>query len=355
MASDRTGTKGQDRFAAAAGAETFDGLSNFDIVTYAATASRVVIELARPGLNRGHALGDTFLNIEYFVLGQGSDRFVGSAAKEQIDGQLGDDQINGAGGNDTVSGHSGNDSLSGGAGLDRVWGGGGDDRMSGGGGDDLLVGDRGNDVLSGNAGADELRGGRGNDILSGGTGRDLLWGGQGADTLTLGAVNDNVRDRVLYNSAAEFGDTVLGFDSNGTADVVEIGGGLAAILDDGKTNLAIKWGAGNGAAGTVAVTVGPQNGDAEGLYLGGASGEGVASTDLVNAGAVAAAFNAEFDITAADGEDALLVVNDTDATSFSVWSWQQSGGGEIAVAELTLIGVFTSNTTVTTASFDFAA
>ena len=55
-----------------------------------------------------------------------------------------------------------------------------------------------------------------------------------------------------------------------------------------------------------------------------------------------------------NGEDALLVINDTNANSFSLWQWVQAGGGEMSAAELTLIGIFSANATVTAGNFDFA-
>ena len=87
--------------------------------------------------------------------------------------------------------------------------------------------------------------------------------------------------------------------------------------------------------------------------LTGAGGEGVANANLSNANAAAIAFNAEFAITAGNGEDALLVINDTDGNGFSVWQWVQANAGEIEANELTLIANVSANTTVTTSSFDF--
>ena len=78
---------------------------------------------------------------------------------------------------------------------------------------------------------------------------------------------------------------------------------------------------GNGGAGTVNVTVGQGNGDIEALVLDRRGGEGVTTANLGNAAAVSAAFNTEFAITAANGEDALLVINDTNGNSFSLWQW----------------------------------
>ncbi len=136
-------------------------------------------------------------------------------------------------------------------------------------------------------------------------------------------------------------------------DRVEFGGALNTAWDDGNNNDAFLFASGNGGAGTVTITVGQGNGDIEALLLTGVGGEGVTTANLGNAAAVSAAFNAEFNITAANGEDALLVVNDTNANSFSLWQWTQAGGGETAAAELALIGIFTANATVTTAGFDF--
>ena len=64
------------------------------------------------------------------------------------------------------------------------------------------------------------------------------------------------------------------------------------------------------------------------MLLTGTGGEGVANASLGNAALVSAAFNANFNITASNGEDALLVVNDTNGNGFSVWQWVQAGGGE---------------------------
>ena len=95
------------------------------------------------------------------------------------------------------------------------------------------------------------------------------------------------------------------------------------------------------------------NANAEALRLTGVNDEGVTSATLGSAAAVATAFNKEFAITAANGEDALLLVNDTNGNSFSAWQWIQARGGETSGSELTLIGTFVSNATVGTASFDF--
>ena len=152
---------------------------------------------------------------------------------------------------------------------------------------------------------------------------------------------------------SDFGDTVTNFDADGTQDLIQFGVGLVSAYDDGRGNLSIRWAQSNNGSGTVNATVGQGNNDREGLILRGSNGEGVTNANLTNASAVATAVNAEFVITAADGEDAIIVVNDTDGNGFSVWQWLQSGGGEVSSGEVTLIGVFSANATVTTASFGF--
>ena len=135
--------------------------------------------------------------------------------------------------------------------------------------------------------------------------------------------------------------------------VLSSGGALNTAYDDGNSNDNFSFASGNGAAGTVNATVGQGNGDIEALLLTGAGGEGVTNANLGNAALVSAAFNTEFDITAANGEDALLVINDTDANSFALWQWMQAGGGEISASELSLIATVNANATVNASSFDF--
>ncbi|MGB4066538.1 MAG: hypothetical protein WBK08_00770, partial [Nitrospira sp.] len=92
----------------------------------------------------------------------------------------------------------------------------------------------------------------------------------------------------------------------------------------------------------------------EALYLAGTNGEGLANKDLTKATVVANEFNAEFNVTASSGQDALLVVNATNSNNFALYSYLESGSGaEIQGTELTLIGVFNSNGDVVTSQFNF--
>jgi Ca2+-binding RTX toxin-like protein len=256
-----------------------------------------------------------------------------------------------------VTGGSGNDSLTGGGGANTLVGGAGSDTLSGGAGADTLDGGAAADILDGGAGADTLNGGAGADILDGGAGGDTLIGGNGADTMSSGAADDNNQDTFRFSATAEFGDTVADFDANGADGVddrVEFTGALNTAYDDGNNNDIFLFASGNGSAGTVNATVGQGNGDIEALLLTGAADEGVTTANLGNAAAVSTAFNNEFALTAANGEDALLVINDTNGNSFGVWQWVQAGGGETSAAELSLIGIFSANDTVTAGNFGFA-
>lgn len=228
-----------------------------------------------------------------------------------------------------------------------------------------VTGGDGNDLITGNSGRNVLSGGTGIDTLNGGAGSDVLVGGDGIDTISAdgNGVNDRdgATDFIRFTAVSEFGDTINTFQATGgvgVRDLVQFGGvfntpGSANDLDDGNNNNRVSFITGNGAnGGNTAVTL---NGAIEGLFLDGQNDEGVTFANLRNAGLVAAEFNNEFAITAANGEATLLVINDTNANSASVWQWVQTAGGtaEIDANELTLIGVINADATVTTASFTF--
>ena len=216
-----------------------------------------------------------------------------------------------------------------------------------------LIGGSGNDRLTGNASSNTLDGGAGNDTLDGGAGADVLIGGVGADTINTGAPkNDNVRDSIRFTSIAEFGDTVTNFDANGTVDRVdrvEFSGALNTAYDDINDNDSFAFVSGNGTSGTTNART--SNWTYEALFLVGTGTEGVTNVKLADPAAVASAFNLEFNITADNGQDALLVINDTDGNSAAVWQWvQSSNGGEISADELQLIAILNANATATTNS-----
>jgi hypothetical protein len=207
-------------------------------------------------------------------------------------------------------------------------------------------------TLSGQSEAFSITGGGSADTITGGAGADTISGGAGADVINVGGANDDVQDAVRFSVAADYGDTVSNFDVTGTgaqADVVQFTGTLNTLFDDVTNDNTFTFASGNGTNNdNIAVNLST----VEALYLSGASSEGVSNANLGTASSVAAEFNAEFAITSSNGQNALLVINDTDANSFAVWQYVEStGGSEISAAELSLIGTFTANGAATTSEF----
>ncbi len=393
VANTLTGAGGNDTLIATVDnvRDTLNGGANNDTANYAAYAGALTVNLgsAAPivvggsGSNANNS--DVLVAIENFTGGSGGDTITGNTAANALNGGLGNDIINYAigGGIDMVDGGDGaSDVLNitdggGGNTLDVVWNGATFTQFEGGsvvnvelfsaamgGGTDTVVftGSTASVTVSlatpsatgfsTFTGVENVVGTALADFLSGGTGTNILTGGGGADTINMGTLAAEVTDHVRFGATADFGDTITNFDVNGTFDVVGFTGALNTAFDDGNNNNDFLFASGNGGAGTVTVTVGQANNQAEALMLTGANNEGVANTNLSNAALVAAAFNAEFVITAANGEDALLVINDTNGNSASMWQWVQAAGGAISADELTYIGTINANATIVTNNFD---
>jgi len=158
--------------------------------------------------------------------GAGFDVIVGEAGNDAINGEGGNDAIDGGDGNDTLLGEDDQDILFGSVGNDLMYGGNGNDIMMGNRGDpidpidgvDLMFGDAGQDTIHGGAGDDGILGGTGNDVIDGGLGNDVIIGGEGADIMLgsgpsafgAGTVGNDI---FVYNSVAEGGDSIYGFDT----------------------------------------------------------------------------------------------------------------------------------------------
>ncbi|WP_341214033.1 Hint domain-containing protein [uncultured Limimaricola sp.] len=84
------------------------------------------------------------------------------------------------------------ETVYGGAGHDTIEGTRGDNSMFGGTGDDTLTGGDGADHIDGGAGNDSLYGGAGNDLLHGRAGDDTIFGGAGDDKLIGGNGSDTL-------------------------------------------------------------------------------------------------------------------------------------------------------------------
>ena len=194
--------------------------------------------------DEGQVIGDTFLNIEAWVLTGFDDIFHGFAA---------DDQVEGGNGNDRIFGYGGNDLLRGGAGDDTLDGGEGDDNLQGGTGADVMIGGAGNDQLDGGLGADQMSGGSGDDVyfindagdtifestLIGRSGVDLAFAfigytlPQGVENLTLagGAPLDGIGNS-LANTITGNGATNTLDGSGGADTLIGRGGNDTYVVDD---------------------------------------------------------------------------------------------------------------------------
>ena len=214
-----------------------NGLAGFDVfstildarngvMSYAAAAAGVRVDLKYSSLNTGDAKGD-ILDTIHTVIGSGfDDKLKGTDFADTLIGGGGNDQLVGRGGNDVLDGGAGDDAISGDGGdpdlpgNDRIFAGDGNDVAYGNDGDDLLDGGNGNDFLAGNDGEDTIDGGDGNDTINGGAGDDVLDGGNGNDVIAGGA-GFNVIDGGAGTDAISFIDASGVYaDLDYTADVI---------------------------------------------------------------------------------------------------------------------------------------
>jgi Ca2+-binding RTX toxin-like protein len=107
----------------------------------------------------------------------------GTALADSLFGDARDNLLDGSSGNDRISGANGADSLYGGNNQDWLTGGNGTDTLDGGNGNDWLYGGNASDTLSGKNGNDLIKGESGSDSLKGGNEDDRLFGGDGTDSV----------------------------------------------------------------------------------------------------------------------------------------------------------------------------
>lgn len=240
--------------------------------------------------------GETFINFENVVLGNGPNTIIGTTGANVIRSGSGNDTINGGDGDDLIAGGAGADTLQGGAGIDTADYGStagfitarldtgvasdgdtlaGFENLIGGVFNDTLIGDSAANVLQGGLSADTLLGQGGNDTLWGGGGfSNTLQGGMGDDRYVLEALdsvvelngegNDTVEVRIAaYSMSANVERLVFtgtgGFSGTGNAQAnVMIGGAMADTLRGGlgsdtllgQAGEDVLWG-GSGAANTL--------------------------------------------------------------------------------------------------------
>ena len=178
---DLFGDDGDNIIEGLAGGDIIDGRDGFDFARYSRAGPGLVVSLADPGANTGHAAGDEFYSIEGLI---------GSSFNDVLIGDDDDNILIGAGGADFLRGGGGADVLDGGAGYDWVdyfdaTGGvtvdlanpsnntgeaAGDTFIS----IEAIRGSDFNDILRGDAGPNVFRAGLGADVIEGGDGVDLV-------------------------------------------------------------------------------------------------------------------------------------------------------------------------------------
>jgi Ca2+-binding RTX toxin-like protein len=199
----------------------YNGGSGFDTVSYADAAFRILVSADRAS-DEGRAMGDTFVDIEAWLLTPFKDIFHAFATDDQVDGGADDDQIFGYGGNDLLIGGAGNDTL---------YGGDDDDNLQGGTGTDILFGGGGNNQLDGGLGADQMSGGAGDDIYF------------------INDAGDTISESILIGlSGVDLAFSFIGYTlPNGVENLTIIGGAPLDGTGNSLANIII----GNGAANTL--------------------------------------------------------------------------------------------------------
>lgn len=191
------GGDGDDYLEGRSGNNTLDGGDGFDIASYDELDENVRVDLLTGFNNRG----DTLINIEGVMGGDGDDELTGDDGDNVLIGSSGDDWIIGGGGADDLDGGSGD--------FDTV-----DYRTSSAGVTISLLnntasgGDAAGDILSGfenvsgSLFADTLTGDARDNYLEGFGGADVLNGGAGVDTLSYFSSSGGVTVSLLDNTAS---------------------------------------------------------------------------------------------------------------------------------------------------------
>ncbi|ETO12377.1 iron-regulated protein frpC [Reticulomyxa filosa] len=220
------GEEGDDFITGFEGAEVIDGGPGIDTVSYHHPYARegVIVNLGTGEGKKGHAEGDTYINIENIYGSRYDDILIGDDQDNMIFGYEGDDEIYGNGGDDVISGGPGHNKLYGEDGDDVFYLGEGSNQVDGGNGKDTvsyklakksvkanlrenkgevsylikdeytnvenIIGSKHNDEIIGDDQDNKLFGEDGDDVIYGGGGNDIISGGKGADTIDGGDGED---------------------------------------------------------------------------------------------------------------------------------------------------------------------
>ncbi|MGR3375002.1 MAG: M10 family metallopeptidase C-terminal domain-containing protein [Pseudooceanicola nanhaiensis] len=289
---------GDDLILSGLGNETMDGGAGNDTIDHRAWNGAYEFDMTTGNTDFA---GESFVNFENVLMGNGNDSVTGTSGANLIDGGGGNDTINDGQGADTVIGGAGDDLLlagdttfgngdnwDGGIGQDTLsfelhdWGdpgsvvsfdlGAGEaeyngfvetfsniEHFTGSDGNESITGSAGGNQIEGNDGADTILGAGGNDTLLGDGGADRIFGGTAADgsgstdtdRLDGGAGADS-----LYGSDGD--DTLIGRDDddllygNAGNDVINGGAGIdraSYIYATGAVQVMLNAGTATGADG----------------------------------------------------------------------------------------------------------
>lgn len=121
------GKGGNDILVGGLGADTLIGGTGSDTASYSASTVGITVSLAKPSINNGEAVGDTFNSVENLLGSKFGDKLYGNGAANVLTAGAGDDYLYGAAGKDNLKGDAGNDKLNGGLDADTLTGGAGKD------------------------------------------------------------------------------------------------------------------------------------------------------------------------------------------------------------------------------------
>lgn len=136
----------------------------------------------------------------------GDDTITTTTGNDVIIARNGNNSVSAGGGTNSVTTGSGNDTITTGSGADNINSGSGNDTITTGGGRDIVRSDGGADIIDSGAGSDRILAGAGDDTVNAGAGKDSILAGAGIDSLTGGGGHDTF----VYVSLA---DAMLGADS----------------------------------------------------------------------------------------------------------------------------------------------
>jgi Ca2+-binding RTX toxin-like protein len=243
------GGAGNDYVHGSNGVNVADGGDDIDTIDFTILAGDFVINLATGITNFD---GESILNFENILSGEGNDFIVGTSGSNAIYGGMGNDTVFQSGGNDTIYGGDGDDViliptgfglLDGGDGIDtldltaltdhatidlaagliqgffpipnfeNLLSGRGNDSIIGTEGNNRLEGAEGDDTLAYSGGDDTLLGGEGNDLIIAPGGLMTVDGGIGNDTLDVRGYAFDYAIDLATGLTTFLGESVLGIET----------------------------------------------------------------------------------------------------------------------------------------------